>query len=300
MSQGATVSRTDAHSPSAGRHRERERAAALHARQQAARRRRLSAVAAAVAVVLVATGLLIARTVVGGSSSTAATTGADPGVIAAVTHVPTAVLNTVGAGQGAAGPTGLAGAPALTQAGKPQIVYLGAEYCPYCAAERWAVVQALSRFGTFTGLGQTRSAAGDIYPNTATLSFHGSTYSSAYLVFDGYEQQSNQRQGSSYAPLDPVPADVAQLAATYGQGGIPFVDLGGKAVISGAGYSPSLLAGKSQAQIAAALSDASSPIAKAVLGEANRITATLCTLTGGQPGQVCQTPAVQSAANAHG
>jgi Domain of unknown function (DUF929) len=290
------MSHTDSRTRTAAR--QRERAAALRARQ-AARRRRLSAVAAAVAIVLVAAGLLIARVAAGGGG-TAASTGAEPGVVAAVTHVPASVLDAVGAGQGATGPHAISGAPTLSQAGKPRIVYLGAEYCPYCAAERWAVVQALSRFGTFTGLGQTRSAAGDIYPNTATLSFHGATYSSAYLVFDGYEQQSNQRQGDGYAPLDAVPADVTQLAGTYGQGGIPFVDFGGAAVISGAGYSPSLLAGKSQAQIAAALSDASSPIAKAVLGEANRITATLCTLTGGKPGQVCQSTGVQAAAHATG
>ncbi|HVQ94131.1 MAG TPA: DUF929 family protein, partial [Mycobacteriales bacterium] len=242
---------------------------------------------------------LVARAVTGGPG-TAATTSAEAGVVAAVTHVPATVLDAVGAGQGASGPTPISGAPGLTTAGKPRIVYLGAEYCPYCAAERWAVVQALSRFGTFTGLGQTRSAAADIYPNTATLSFHGATYSSVYLAFDGYEQQSNQRVGDSYAPLDPVPAEVTQLAGRYGQGGIPFVDLGGAAVINGADYSPSLLAGKSQAQIAAALSDASSPIAKAVLGEANRITATLCTLTGGRPGPVCQSAGVQAAAHAGG
>ncbi|MEN3361752.1 MAG: hypothetical protein V7637_5734 [Mycobacteriales bacterium] len=291
------MSHTDSRARTAAR--QRERSAALRARQQAARRRRLAAVAAATTIVVITAALLVTRMITGGQG-TAATTGAEPGVIAEVTHVPATVLDAVGAGQGASGPTPITGAPALTTAGKPRIVYLGAEYCPYCAAERWAVVQALSRFGTFSGLGQTRSAAADVYPNTATLSFHGATYSSAYLVFDGYEQQSNQRAGGSYAPLDPVPADVTQLAGTYGQGGIPFVDLGGAAVINGADYSPSLLAGKSQAQIAAALSDASSPIAKAVLGEANRISATLCTLTGGQPGAVCRSAGVQAAAHARG
>ena len=32
--------------------------------------------------------------------------------------------------------------------GSPELFYYGAEYCPYCAAERWSVVIALSRFGT--------------------------------------------------------------------------------------------------------------------------------------------------------
>ena len=37
---------------------------------------------------------------------------------------------------------------ALTEAGLPEMLYMGAEYCPFCAAERWAMVMALSKFGT--------------------------------------------------------------------------------------------------------------------------------------------------------
>ena len=40
----------------------------------------------------------------------------------------------------------------------------------------------------------------------------------------------------------------------------------------------------------------SSPVAQSVLGAANRITAGLCTLTGGQPGSVCTSPGVKAAA----
>src|SRR5712692_8559609 len=40
----------------------------------------------------------------------------------------------------------------LTGNGKPEVVYVGAEYCPFCAAERWALSVALSRFGSFSGL----------------------------------------------------------------------------------------------------------------------------------------------------
>ena len=35
---------------------------------------------------------------------------------------------------------------------KPELLYIGAEYCPYCAASRWPLIIALSRFGTFKGL----------------------------------------------------------------------------------------------------------------------------------------------------
>ena len=60
---------------------------------------------------------------------------------------------------------------------------MGAEYCPYCAAERWALVMALSKFGTFTDLQGTTSSATDTNPSTPTFSFYGSTYTSKYLSF---------------------------------------------------------------------------------------------------------------------
>ena len=56
------------------------------------------------------------------------------------------------------------------------------------------------------------------------------------------------------------------------------------------------LAGKSHRQIAAALSDPASPIALAVDGSANVITAALCKVTGQQPTPVCSAPGVTAAA----
>ena len=58
---------------------------------------------------------------------------------------------------------------ALTQNGKPEVLYIGSEYCPFCAAQRWAMVNAFSRFGTFTGLTTTHSSSTDTDPNTPTL-----------------------------------------------------------------------------------------------------------------------------------
>ena len=74
---------------------------------------------------------------------------------------------------------------------------MGAEYCPYCAAERWGMIVALSRFGTFTGLQTTHSAAKDgagnaeVYPNTATWTFVHSSYTSKYLTFTPVEMNTN-------------------------------------------------------------------------------------------------------------
>ena len=64
--------------------------------------------------------------------------------------VPASVLAQVGIG--ASSPQALkpVTGPALTSGGKPEMLYIGAEWCPYCAAERWAMAVALRRFGTFS------------------------------------------------------------------------------------------------------------------------------------------------------
>ena len=51
-------------------------------------------------------------------------------------------------------------------------------------AQRWAMVNALSRFGTFPGLSTVHSSSTDVYPNTPTWTFRNATYTSPYLVFD--------------------------------------------------------------------------------------------------------------------
>lgn len=61
--------------------------------------------------------------------------------------------------------------PALTAAGKPDLRYIGAEFCPICAAERWAMYVALSKFGTFSPEpGQIHSAVRD--GDIPTLTFY--------------------------------------------------------------------------------------------------------------------------------
>jgi hypothetical protein len=61
-------------------------------------------------------------------------------------------------------------------------------------------------------------------------------------------------------------------------------------------YNPQVLAGKSWSQIAAALKDPSSPIAKSVDGAANYLTAAICKTTNNMPAAVCTSRAVTSAA----
>ena len=80
--------------------------------------------------------------------------------------------------------------------GKPLVVYVGAEYCPYCAAERWVMVMWLSRFGTFKNLSEIQSSSTDVCPNTDTFTFYKSSYSSPYIDFSP-----NEVEDRNQAPL---------------------------------------------------------------------------------------------------
>ncbi len=261
------------------------------------------AIGAVVAIVVAMVGLSVYNHV-----RTPATPGnsASANVIDAVTGVPVAALDAVGAGQGINPPAAIpAGVPPLTTGGKPEVLYIGAEYCPYCAAERWPMVIALSRFGTFSGLGLTTSSATDVFPSTPTLTFHGSTYTSDVISFSGVETNTNQLSatGTSYETLDSLTPEQQHLLQTFDaapytpqSGSIPFVLIGDRFVISGSSYHPDVLQGKTWQQIASALSDPSSPVAKQVLASANMLTAAICQLTGGQPANVCTAPGVTAAA----
>jgi hypothetical protein len=266
-------------------------------RRQAAEQRkarlRTAGVVALVVVIGVAIAVGLTISINGKKDDKAAPSGPAPAsVISAITGVSSSVIDAVGKGSSSASPSPLSGAPALTADGKPRVLYVGAEFCPYCAAERWSVVNALSRFGTFTGLGQTSSSSSDVYPNTPTLSFHGATYKSDYLSFTGVEQTDRDKQ-----PLDTLSSADAKIFSTYNpQGGIPFIDYGGTSATSGAGYDPGILQGKTHQQIAAALSDPSSDITKAIIGQANVVTATLCQLTDQKPATVCDAAGVKAAA----
>jgi hypothetical protein len=277
-----------------------QRALAAASGARAARRRRWLTALAPVVVVIVVAAILVAVKLASGSSgpqSGIKAAAADQPVVTAVTGVPPAVLDAVGRGDLATPPTALTGDPLISN-GNPRVLFVGAEWCPYCAAERWPLVVALSRFGTFTGLGEVSSSPSDVFPNTATLTLHGASYTSQYVNLTAKEIYSNQVSGNSYQPLDQLDAADQALFTSVGKGSFPFIDIGGKYLISGASYDPSVLKGKTQAQIAAALSDPTSPIARAILGSANVITAALCQLTGNEPAGVCTAPGVTAAAAA--
>ena len=219
---------------------------------------------------------------------------ADPGTtelsaqVLAALSVPATTLETVGSPSSDVLPTRTGTGGILKGAdGKPLITYIGAEYCPFCAAERWALAVALSRFGTFENLSGTHSSDSDEFPATQTLSFYGSSYSSPYVDFQAVEEATNQPDGSSYQALQAPTAAQSALMAEYDtQGSIPFLDIANRYVITGSSFSPQVLQGLSRSQIAADLANPNSAVAQAIDGTANDITAAIASITGNQPSSV--------------
>jgi hypothetical protein len=149
---------------------------------------------------------------------------------------------------------------------------------------------ALSRFGSFRGLSATHSSITDVYPDTKTFSFYGSTYASSSLDFTSVELQTNQVSGNSYATLQTPTATEDAILAKYDAapytsqpGSIPFLDIANRYVSVGSGYSPQLLQGLSLKEIAAQLNNKNSPVAIAIDGEANQIVTAITAATGIEP-----------------
>jgi Domain of unknown function (DUF929) len=210
-------------------------------------------------------------------------------VIGEVTSPNGTVASTVGTG-GVANPLKSSGGQAVLQdaSGKPEVLYIGAEYCPFCAAERWSLIYALSRFGSFHGLLLSTSSSTDAYPDTPTFSFRTTTYQSSVLAFVPVETA--DRQGNS---LGTITASQQSLLQRFdAAGSIPFLDLGNSYYEVGAGFQPDVLSGLSWDQVAAQLSDPGAASTKAIVGNANYLTAAICKLTAGQPAATCSDPAI--------
>ena len=216
---------------------------------------------------------------------------ASTALVTKVTSVPTSVITSVGDGATLGLPKPINGKP-ITVDGKPGVLYIGAEFCPYCATERWAMVNALGRFGTFSGLKITNSSveATEPDPGTKTLSFYGSNYTSDYIHFTGVETEDNSKKVLE----KPTAAQDAIEAAVNSGGSIPFIYFNGEYMISGATYDVGVLQGKTWDQIAAAMNDPSSAVAKGVIGAANGITAAICLTTKNKPANVCSLPVIKS------
>jgi Domain of unknown function (DUF929) len=290
------------------RNRSQSARARIAAQQAAARRaetrRRFIIAGTAVIVVIAVVVVLVVVKLNSGSGSSSdfasepVTGTALPAAVAKnVTSVPDSALTSVGTGSVlsfTAHPLPAITGTELTSNGKPEMLYIGAEFCPYCAAMRWSMAVALSKFGTLSPLKGIHSSGTDVYPNTATLTFYKSSYTSKYLTFTPVENENR-----THAPLQNTTAAQQKIWQQYspnGQLGYPFIDIGNKYLINGPIYNPGVLKGLTWAQIAADLHNPSSKVAQGALGAANLITAAICKTTNGQPGNVCSASGVMQAA----
>jgi hypothetical protein len=252
---------------------------------------------------------------------------ADPALARLITEVTTVPVSAAGSGSGAhdfyagslpsasssgnsastsiaifggfSSPTAVNGRP-LTSGGKPEVLYVGTEYCPYCVAESWPLIVALSRFGQFSGLRTSRSPLFEDIPPIDGWTFYGSSYTSRYLAFAPVETYSNvlvkpkadPGDPKSYRTLQPLTTAEQAVMSEYDKARqTPFIDFGGTATQLGSGVVPDVLVAMTWSQIAADLRRPATTAGMAILFSVAALTSELCQLTDGRPAAVCRAPA---------
>lgn len=257
------------------------------ARQAQHRRNRMLAWGAVVAVVVVVAALIGVKLAGGGGSGGAARQPAPASAVSKLTTVPVSTLVSAASKVHGLYPATAAGDPPLTSGGKPELLYIGAEFCPICATERWPMTVALSHFGTFTNLQQTHSAVTD--GNIPTLSYYGSTFTSPYLTFTPVENTTNQRQGNGYKPLQqPTAAEQALWLKHSGNPpSYPFVDIGGKVVLTTSQFPDTVVQGHSFSDIVSAVGSNNNTLGASIDASAAVLTRYICSITNQQPAQTC-------------
>jgi Domain of unknown function (DUF929) len=231
-------------------------------------------------VLAVVAGLVTASVTSGATTMATGEAEAPPRVVSEVTTLSPRVLSGIGANQAVTSLQPVKAGSPLSIDGKPGVVFVSEESCPFCAAERWPVVIALSHFGTWGHLGATTSSSTDVYPNTATFSFRHASYTSPYLALRTTELTDNA--GHPLQALTPLDTelldhyDIPPYVNTADQSGaVPFLDIDNHYVLAGAQYDPQVLAGLSMSQITSQLDDPASPVARAVDGAANVLIASI-------------------------
>jgi thiol-disulfide isomerase/thioredoxin len=171
----------------------------------------------------------------------------------------------------------------MRRGGKLFVFFMGAEYCPYCAAERWAIVRSLQKFGQWDGLKQTISAARDEpYLNLPTYDFTKATYTSSHIEFLAREIKDRE-----FKPLQKLLKTEEKLVRKFNpKKEIPFLLIGGRFTQVGSGFPPKIFIGHTFRQTETELKKIDSEIRKTIDEEANIISALLC--LSGLPPELCK------------
>lgn len=163
--------------------------------------------------------------------------------------------------------------PLKRPSGKPLVFFMGAGFCPFCAAERWAIVEALKNFGTWEDLVEEKSAGHDEkYLNVPTMSFARARYSSEFIEFVGRETADR-----NFEPLQELDEKDYEILDTFNPDQIiPFLLVDGQFMQVGAGYSPKLIEGMDHSRVRTELENPNSEVGKAIRDEIDNITALVC------------------------
>jgi thiol-disulfide isomerase/thioredoxin len=163
------------------------------------------------------------------------------------------------------------------------VFFMGAEFCPYCAAERWAIVRSLQKFGQWDGLKQTISAARDQpFLNLPTYDFTNATYNSPHIEFVAREIKDRE-----FKQLQKLMKTEEKLVRKYNpKKEIPFLLIGGRFMQVGSGFPPKIFIGHTFRQTETELKKVESEIRKTIDEEANVISALLC--ISGLPPELCK------------
>ena len=129
-------------------------------------------------------------------------------VTKAVTSIPSSAIDAAATNALGSKQIGLAGAAILSNQaasdglnGKPALLYIGSEGCPYCGMQRWGLIVVLARFGKFSNLHLMQSLwterpeAGDIHVLGLSLQ------QPLRLVRTGRSVQQHPHQQRGWGPL---------------------------------------------------------------------------------------------------
>ena len=130
----------------------------------------------------------------------------------------------------------------MIQSGRIVVLFVGAEACPYCAAESWSIVASLGQYGIWKGLSPIISNKTDSIPSVPGYSFVNATLNSSKVLFEEVEltttswnqklQSLNSTQHTLFYKCDP-------------SGSIPYLLIGGIYIHLGSAVNPELISGMS-------------------------------------------------------
>ncbi|EQD28847.1 secreted protein containing DUF929 [mine drainage metagenome] len=201
------------------------------------------------------------------------------------------LADTIGIGTVPVGPKGAlpiitnSNTPLVGLNGRLMVLYVGADYCPFCAVTRWSLILALMRFGNFTELHYMTSSAVDYAPNTPTFTFYNSAYSSHIINFTAFEIAKNIFNSTidNYEPLQTVPSRYNNIMVYYSEKytgspnySIPIIDYGNYSVEIGAMADPKLLSNDNWSTIMSDIKNPNTAISQGIVGAADVITAQIC------------------------